>query len=330
AVNWVIRYRAKRRGKDGADELPFAYQGMLFWAGLRGAVGVALAAGLEGENAPALRATVLVVVVLTVIIFGGTTARMLEILNIRTGVVEEVDSDDEFDIEPAPRGTYYKHNGRGIGYYPSRRQASGSSSIPLDQVAGGEDAADVGPARAIRAPGSTRSAPVSGGLAARKPGAPPHRLDRALSTGSSSSLVSPEPSAATGELEDLDLEVNFDYDDDDLPPPAVSRLRADPSSQPLLTQDAPPEGLQPPIQATPAEAGPSSTGGMDGRLFSRERLNQARSAVSHLFSGAGEGDHTAWFKQLDEDYIKPRLLLDGAEGRKPPKGPGAEEFTEYM
>jgi sodium/hydrogen exchanger-like protein 6/7 len=38
---------------------------MLFWAGLRGAVGVALAAGFKGENANALRTTVLVVVVLT-------------------------------------------------------------------------------------------------------------------------------------------------------------------------------------------------------------------------------------------------------------------------
>ncbi|KAF5015411.1 hypothetical protein F66182_13273, partial [Fusarium sp. NRRL 66182] len=105
AVNWFIRYRARRRGKDVADELPFSYQAMLFWAGLRGAVGVALAAGMSGPNAPALRATVLVVVVLTVIIFGGTTARMLDILGIRTGVVEEVDSDDEFDIEVTHGGT---------------------------------------------------------------------------------------------------------------------------------------------------------------------------------------------------------------------------------
>ena len=90
AINWFIRYKAKRQGKEAVDELPYPYQAMLFWAGLRGAVGVALAAGLQGNNAPALRATVLVVVVLTVIIFGGTTARMLEILGIRTGVVEEM------------------------------------------------------------------------------------------------------------------------------------------------------------------------------------------------------------------------------------------------
>src|SRR5436190_8445325 len=130
AINWFIRYRAKRRGKDVADELPFAYQGMLFWAGLRGAVGVALAAGLESSNGPALRATVLVVVVLTVIIFGGTTARMLEILGIRTGVVEEIDSDDEFDIEIANGGTYYKRSGTGLGHNPRRTDLT----IPLNSV----------------------------------------------------------------------------------------------------------------------------------------------------------------------------------------------------
>jgi sodium/hydrogen exchanger-like protein 6/7 len=131
-INWFIRYRAKRQGREVADELPFAYQGMLFWAGLRGAVGVALAAGLEGKNARALRATVLVVVVLTVIIFGGTTARMLEILEIRTGVVEEIDSDDEFDIEVTNGGTFYKRSGTGIGHMPRRTDAT----IPLDPMDG--------------------------------------------------------------------------------------------------------------------------------------------------------------------------------------------------
>jgi solute carrier family 9 (sodium/hydrogen exchanger), member 6/7 len=74
---------------------------MLFWAGLRGAVGVALAAGLDDPNSsPTLKATVLIVVVLTVIIFGGTTARMLEIVGVRTNVPsEDVDSDDEDIID---------------------------------------------------------------------------------------------------------------------------------------------------------------------------------------------------------------------------------------
>lgn len=98
-VNFVHRKRADALRLPNQEEIPPPYQMMLFWAGLRGAVGVALAAGLTGEHANSLKATVLVVVVLTVIVFGGTTARMLEILGIRTGVVEDVGSDDEFDIE---------------------------------------------------------------------------------------------------------------------------------------------------------------------------------------------------------------------------------------
>ena len=31
-------------------------------------------------------------------------------------------------------------------------------------------------------------------------------------------------------------------------------------------------------------------------------------------------DHTAWFKQLDEDFIKPTLLLDQNQGQGPSQG----------
>lgn len=107
AVNFVRRHKrasrnsplpSLREDRGGTkDELPREYQIMLFWAGLRGAVGFALSAGIEGEHAVALQTTVLVTVVLTVIIFGGTTAQMLEILGIRMGVTddEDADSDDE-------------------------------------------------------------------------------------------------------------------------------------------------------------------------------------------------------------------------------------------
>ncbi|KAK9480070.1 Cation/H+ exchanger [Lipomyces japonicus] len=97
-VNFVHRTRANAVGTvASSEELSPQYQIMLFWAGLRGAVGVALAAGLEGESASTLRATILVVVVLTVIVFGGTTARMLEILKIQIGVPME-NEDDEDDL----------------------------------------------------------------------------------------------------------------------------------------------------------------------------------------------------------------------------------------
>lgn len=82
-----------------SDEISHSYQMMIFWAGLRGAVGVALAMGIQGEAKWSLLATVLVVVVLTVILFGGSTASMLEILGIKTGVVDDPESDDEFEIE---------------------------------------------------------------------------------------------------------------------------------------------------------------------------------------------------------------------------------------
>jgi sodium/hydrogen exchanger-like protein 6/7 len=122
-INAISRYRQRRRGEDIVEEIPYTHQAMIFWAGLRGAVGVALAAGLTGSNGDPLRATVLIVVVITVIVFGGTTARMLEILGIRTGVVEEIDSDDEFDIEVVNGGTYARNKGLGgIGHTPRPSQ----------------------------------------------------------------------------------------------------------------------------------------------------------------------------------------------------------------
>lgn len=101
------------------DEISHSYQMMIFWAGLRGAVGVALAMGFSGEAKWTLLATVLVVVVLTVILFGGTTASMLEILGIKIGCVDESGDflDDEFDIEaPPPR-------------FPQQLQQSNISSV---------------------------------------------------------------------------------------------------------------------------------------------------------------------------------------------------------
>ncbi|TRM63244.1 Sodium/hydrogen exchanger family-domain-containing protein [Schizophyllum amplum] len=96
AINFFHRHARGQR----QEELPHSYQMMLFWAGLRGAVGVALAAGFQGPNAQTMRTTVLVVVVLTVIMFGGTTARMLEVLGIRTGVEDEGASTDEEEEIP--------------------------------------------------------------------------------------------------------------------------------------------------------------------------------------------------------------------------------------
>jgi sodium/hydrogen exchanger-like protein 6/7 len=107
-INFFHRHARGQR----TEELPHSYQMMLFWAGLRGAVGVALAAGFTGNNAQTLRTTVLVVVVLTVVIFGGTTARMLEVLGIRTGVEDDAESSEDED-SPANRGAWNANRNSG-------------------------------------------------------------------------------------------------------------------------------------------------------------------------------------------------------------------------
>ena len=114
-INWVYHTRGQRY-----EELPHSYQMMLFWAGLRGAVGVALAAGITGDNADALRTTILVVVVLTVIVFGGTTSRMMEVLGIRTGVEDEDASSDEDEAWTSRHGGLALQMGPG-----SRRYVNG-------------------------------------------------------------------------------------------------------------------------------------------------------------------------------------------------------------
>jgi NhaP-type Na+/H+ or K+/H+ antiporter len=68
---------------SAAKSFPHAYQMMFFWVGLRSVVRVSLSAGLKGRNAQTpLRTMVLVVVILTVVLFGGATSRTLEILRI--------------------------------------------------------------------------------------------------------------------------------------------------------------------------------------------------------------------------------------------------------
>nr|XP_019012925.1 sodium/hydrogen exchanger 3 [Kwoniella pini CBS 10737]OCF51706.1 sodium/hydrogen exchanger 3 [Kwoniella pini CBS 10737] len=131
-INWVYHTRGQRY-----EELPHSYQMMLFWAGLRGAVGVALAAGITGDNADALRTTILVVVVLTVIIFGGTTARMLEVLGIRVGVEDEdASSDDE-----AEGWTSYNGN-LALSMGPGSRRYAGSNGR-LSYAAGEYDDGEI-------------------------------------------------------------------------------------------------------------------------------------------------------------------------------------------
>ena len=134
-LNWLYKTRLEkfqtRSANSGIagpvvaeDEISHSYQMMIFWAGLRGAVGVALAMGTQGDAKWTVLATVLVVVVLTVILFGGTTASMLEILGIKIGCVEDVDSDDDFDIE-APRLPIHQQSPVQPSLYGNRKFGNG-------------------------------------------------------------------------------------------------------------------------------------------------------------------------------------------------------------
>lgn len=286
AINWFIRYRARQRGQEVGDELPYNYQAMLFWAGLRGAVGVALAALLTGGNAYALRATVLVVVVLTVIIFGGTTARMLEILGIRTGVVEEIDSDDEFDIESFAGGLQVKRSGSGIGYNPRR-----NGSVALNNL---DDA------------GLQRSASYVSGSTS------PH-------TGNLSRKNSVRNAGQDSERADLlrnnadESDLDSDIDISDLPPPA-RRSPMPPSASP-----APQPQHQPAERAlTPAFSSSSAAAAGES---SHPPLT-ATGAIRQLWATE---DPAGLFRQLDEGFIKPRLLLRGDNGRGGGHGAGGGE-----
>jgi len=264
-INAVSRYRQRRRGEEIVEEIPYPHQAMIFWAGLRGAVGVALAAGLTGSNGDPLRATVLVVVVLTVIIFGGTTARMLEILGIRTGVVEEIDSDDEFDIEVVNGGTYARNKGQGIGHTPRPGQNGFTlASVGGEGYSSGTIAHNSPPTR----PNPNNTFPT------RRNSSRARRSD-----GADQSLLSP---AASIDDDSIDL---------DLPPNA----RRSPS----------------PLGADPLY--PTSGHRVDETEAGASRMAAATGAVKQLFSELSH-DPAGAFRQIDDGFLKPHLLLDQGKG----------------
>ncbi|KAH8169743.1 sodium/hydrogen exchanger family protein [Sarocladium implicatum] len=290
AINWFFRYRARKRGVEAHEELPYNYQAMLFWAGLRGAVGVALAELLTGQNAYALKATVLVVVVLTVIIFGGTTARMLEILGIRTGVVEEIDSDDEFDIESLNTGLQVKRSGSGIGYNPRR-----NGTVPLNNLdtaggSGGRSASYVSGHRSPNTAAASRAASLSRKNSLRNP----DDFERADLLGRG--------------VRDEDSDFGSDIDTSDLPPPA----RKSPMPRVNSSGNSP--------YLTPAGEPSSSATGVAGASSSTAPFT-ATGAIKQLWQ---EQDPAGLFRQLDEDFIKPKLLLHGDAPGRPGGGSGGE------
>jgi solute carrier family 9 (sodium/hydrogen exchanger), member 6/7 len=346
-INYIIRIRARRRGRETiAEELPWHYQAMLFWAGLRGAVGVALAAGLAGTNGPALRATVLVVVVLTVIIFGGTTARMLEILGIRTGVVEEIDSDDEFDIETSNGATYYRRSG-GLGHNPR------PSNIGLDYVSVHNNK-DLnhnhnhkpanGTANTNTTSTTANSRPrTDRGYSSSNRHSPPIRPGTGPNTTTADRRKNSNVSQCARELGEREQRTNLlggsssstpsddETDDDgidlDLPPAAPRRKSPSPMPLPMPPSQGDRSRSAPNIVVSDSinDSGDLGQGSGVGGESSSSSHHGAMGAMRDLWRGAvGASDHGAWLKQLDEEFIKPKLLLDqrpgggGGAGREPP------------
>lgn len=281
-LNFIFRRRRANGANTGngslnnqlqpyQDEIPPQYQMMLFWAGLRGAVGVALAAGLTGEHANSLKATVLVVVVLTVIVFGGTTARMLEILGIRTGVVEEAESDDEFDIE-ASLGMRYSTTPGGRN---SRSRTQ--SSNPLDSYSLG----NMGRSSSRNSKSGVDNAPPSGELPFD--GA---RVRRSSSYRDDSSVA------------DDDLGSDVESDASDLPPMANTK-----SSGSGVYGDGSSSGG---AGGSASDATGGSSIGIGARTLSGILTRTAN-------------DHARWFKEFDEQVLKP-VLLDNLPGPDPGAG----------
>ncbi|KAI7280785.1 sodium/hydrogen exchanger [Hortaea werneckii] len=291
AINWFIRYRARRRGMEVAEEIPGNWKIMIFWAGLRGAVGVALAAGLVGPNGFALRATVLVVVVLTVIIFGGTTARMLEILNIRTGVVEEIDSDDEFDIEPVPQhsGAYTRKNGSAFGHTP-KSSLAGNGGIGLGYVNGKQARRKTGDSSYStgNVNGSPTVQPEFGRRNSSKAhlGKGQHDAHNAAEQG----LLDPD------EFSNVDAE---DEEDLDLPPAARRSPRRPSPANPSSSSEVDSNNPYPVSGSRTSE--------------SHQQGMTARGAFSQILNATSE-DAGNLFNRIDEGFLKPHLLLDPGGG----------------
>ena len=366
AINWVIRYRARRQGREAVDQLPYSHQAMLFWAGLRGAVGVALAAGLSGANGSFLRATVLVVVVLTVIIFGGTTARMLEILGIRTGVVDEMDSDDEFDIEivNGGNGSYARRSGNAFGHTPRYSQSFHPNGLPLnglvtkdgrytstastdpDEQTDGHNTATYSSGIAnVKGANGTDQRSFS---ASRRNSARNIRTGK-LADGADQGLLSPNGSS-NGQSNSMNSSINLkdddasaSFDEFDLPPaaprkspsrhlsPRPEHAQRRQASSPSASSPAPAPATSSPFTHPAYNINNSNTGENTGLSrgatpdrsttgtpaqstpASTSAAGRTGSTIRQLISDVSE-DPATLFKQLDEGFIKPHLLLDPHRG----------------
>jgi sodium/hydrogen exchanger-like protein 6/7 len=202
---------------------------------------------------------------------------MLEILGIRTGVVEEIDSDDEFDIENV--GAYYK----------SSRGGMGPVGLPLSTVP-----------REDRSGGAIST----GGIYGNSP-TPPDRPNSGMSGRRNSQRNRPEQDilGASGGSGGNDSDY-IDDDDDGLPPmnPRQKNISMARGSSHNGGND---EGSGS-SHHTQHDSNSSGNGG--GGTAASGALGQ----LAGMFGGSD--DQAEWFRKIDEGYIKPKLLLDPGKG----------------
>jgi len=92
-----------------SDQVPFGQQIVMWFSGLRGAIAVALAYQVEGDNLGGtannkhiIRAATMMTVVFTTFAFGGATPCLLQVMGIKTGLEEEKGE------AKCPEGTIFK------------------------------------------------------------------------------------------------------------------------------------------------------------------------------------------------------------------------------
>eukprot|EP01135_Chromosphaera_perkinsii_P003040 Nk52_evm22s233 gene=Nk52_evmTU22s233 len=86
-ISYVLNLTRKQ------DKIPQSHQMMMWWVGLRGAIAFALAMeNTTSEGKQIIMTAALVIVIVTMLVFGGTTASMMEVLGIETGCEYPEDS----------------------------------------------------------------------------------------------------------------------------------------------------------------------------------------------------------------------------------------------
>merc|ERR1712137_599053 len=84
-ASFLLNFRSRNSRRN--RRISYAHQMMMWYSGLRGAMAFALAMDLRNrtDNGPIFLTTTLIIVLCTVILLGGFTTKMLELLHISMG-----------------------------------------------------------------------------------------------------------------------------------------------------------------------------------------------------------------------------------------------------